>query len=159
MALPSSTADSRSRRDLEPLLGPPPYNPRDFTYFEDAERRWTGVAIYGATLLVAIALDSWVVSRGPPLPPAGDGLLMTIIGGVVMLTIPVVLSVVVGGEAALAALAAGLSLFVAGGAFVAGVDTAWSWTILGLVVVGGCCTLIGAGAAVRYWKLATADDE
>jgi hypothetical protein len=56
MALPLKAARLDATRDLASTVNPRAYDPRDFSYYEDAERRWTGVAIYGAILLVTAAL-------------------------------------------------------------------------------------------------------
>jgi len=155
IALPSSNTGAESPRNLEPPASPHPFHPRDFAYYEDAERRWMGVAIYGGILIGIPALV-----RGPPDNPLPiSGFLLAAFGVVVVVIVAGVLLVLVGGEAALAALAAGLTLFVTGMILMAGVDTNWSWTTLGLAVVGSCCIAVGAGGAFRSWRLSTADED
>jgi hypothetical protein len=151
MALPSSEADSKSRHEHDALLRSHPYEPKDFDYYEDAERRWTGVAIYGAILVATAGLNS-----GPGYSVTGietAGFVMAVTGLLVMIMIAGVLLVLLGGEAALAAVAAGLTLIFVGGSFAAGADTSWSSTLVALAVVGSCCVAIGAGAAFRCWRL------
>jgi hypothetical protein len=153
MTLSSATADSEVRREREPLVQSHPYHPRDFTYYEDRERRWTGVAIYGTILILVAAL-----LRGQGyVPVIGLGVAMAAFGVMVIVIVAGVLLVLLWGEAAIGAIAAGLTLFVAGMTVLAGANTDWPLTILGLEAIGGACLVIGAGAAIRYWKLSNAN--
>jgi hypothetical protein len=143
MTYRSSRLPTASPAGFDAELPPPGHDPRDFAWFEDSILRWIGVAVYGAVLFAGgliAPIDNGVAT----------GFSVVVLGAIVILFISGLLWLTVGGEAALGALAAGVTLMLLGIAALSGVDSNWNWTGTGLIVMGGAFIMLGSSAA--FWR-------
>jgi hypothetical protein len=157
--VPAASTLERGESDpgVDSILKSRDYDPRDFAYFEDAARRCTGIAVFGAILFVGAAYASLVppfvyhTTQAPNVVLGFEGLL-------VIFVLVGALYVVVHAEAAMGALAGGATLIAAA----AGLDSEYGGagghqilitiSALGLVVL-----LTGAFFAARFWRRSRVD--
>jgi len=116
------------------------YDPGDFSYYEDAQRRGTALAIFGAILLVVGILGP---GNNSELGPFGVGFSNAFIGALIAAFLASALLIFLAGEASMAAFSAGLILVVLGLISVAHPAAPWLWSELLLILVGAGCVPIG----------------
>jgi hypothetical protein len=142
MDLSSSSAGQSAQPPFDALLRPRQYNPRDFAFYEDVMHRWIAVALFG---LIVFGVSALVLV--PRVPLTSGAIILVFLGGVVILALVGFLTEVEG-EAGFAGLAAGLTLVVVGLLGLSGTDPSWPMTVVGLVVAGISCMVLGGGKAL-----------
>ena len=132
------------KRSLRRRMRQGDFDPREFSYDEDAEVLRKSVAIYGAILAVAaiLLLELW-----SPLSSV-DAIELFFVGFVTLFLGAGLLLAALGTEAVMAGLAAGLALLVVGVLSTINVDTAaWS-TVLGLGAAGLVIVCVGIASTL-----------
>jgi hypothetical protein len=148
---------------LDALLRPKVYDPRDFSYFEDAKRRWTAVAVFGGILGITAGLflfAPWLSPANGPdrFDPVLEGIRLVLTATVVLFLVSPLLWFL-HSEATFAGLASGSTLFVVGLLMVAGMDRSWFVTLAGLYVVGAVCAEIGGILSIRLERILNSEEQ
>jgi hypothetical protein len=132
--------------------------PRDFEFYEDIEKRWEGVAVYGAIVFIAalVGTTGVVGTWGINGQHEDVAIALPLVGILILVVADPFLFVYTSGEVAFGGVGAGITLLVSGGLVFLTLDPSGFVTEVALGIAGTVCMSLGIGVARRSHRLSVA---
>jgi hypothetical protein len=158
MTDPAAASHPISSSGFDAEVHPGVYYPRDFEFYEDIERRWEGVAVYGAIIFIGALVGTSVIlgTWGYVGQHQYVSIALILVGIVILVVADPFLFVYTSGEVAFGGMGAGVTLLVSGGLVYLTLDPSGFVAVVALGMVGTVCMSLGIALARRNHRLSVA---
>ena len=149
MALPSGGYPASRPRAVDGRSGVRTSVAADFARFEELQRRWTALAVFGGPLLLIAGLQLLFPAN---LAKIGPEPWLAVLGLVCLVPAGGILYGTLYTEACFAIMGSGVTLVVTAMLLATGFDPSWSATAVAFLVVGAVAVVGAVPMAVRYYR-------